>query len=72
MPHVIVKLWPGKTEAQKRGLADAITADVMKVALREESVSVAFEEVDATDWAKQAISRTSWIRLTRCTSSRAT
>ena len=52
MPHVIVKLWPGKTDEQKRRLADAITADVMKI-LRygEESVSVGFEEVDAGDWA---------------------
>lgn len=54
MPHVIVKLWPGKTEDQKRRLAQAITADVMKV-LRygEESVSVGFEEVDAEQWAEQ-------------------
>ena len=54
MPHVIVKLWPGKSEQQKRGLAQAITADVMKV-LRygEESVSVAFEEVEADDWGEK-------------------
>jgi 4-oxalocrotonate tautomerase len=54
MPHVIVKLWPGKSEQQKRRLADAITEDVMKV-LRygEDSVSVAFEEVDADAWAEQ-------------------
>src|SRR5439155_1297179 len=31
MPHVIVKLWPGKSEQQKRRLAEAITQDVMKV-----------------------------------------
>jgi hypothetical protein len=24
MPHVIVKLWPGKSEAQKKRLADKI------------------------------------------------
>jgi 4-oxalocrotonate tautomerase len=54
MPHVIVKLWPGKSEQQKRRLAQAITDDVMKV-LRygEESVSVAFEEVDANDWGQK-------------------
>src|SRR3982751_4413480 len=52
MPHVIVKLWPGKSEQQKRRLAQAITDDVMKVLqYGEESVSVAFEEVDANDWA---------------------
>jgi len=54
MPHVIVKLWPGKSEQQKRRLAKAITDDVMKV-LRcgEESVSVAFEEVDANEWGEK-------------------
>ncbi len=28
MPHVIVKLWPGKSEPQKQQLADAIAQDV--------------------------------------------
>jgi threonine dehydrogenase-like Zn-dependent dehydrogenase/phenylpyruvate tautomerase PptA (4-oxalocrotonate tautomerase family) len=43
---------PGKSEQQKRRLAQAITDDVMKVLqYGEESVSVAFEEVDANDWA---------------------
>ncbi len=54
MPHVIVKLWPGKSEQQKRRLAQAITEDVMKVLhYGEESVSVGFEEVGADDWAEQ-------------------
>lgn len=51
MPHVIVKLWPGKSEEQKQQLADRITNDVMDVLnYGEESVSVAFEEVSARDW----------------------
>ena len=29
MPHVIVKLWPGKSERQKQDLADEITRAVM-------------------------------------------
>ena len=29
MPHVIVKLWPGKSEQQKTRLAEAIIKDVM-------------------------------------------
>ncbi len=54
MPHVIVKLWPGKSEEQKRRLAEAITRDVTKVLhYGDESVSVAFEEVDASDWAER-------------------
>ena len=52
MPHVIVKLWPGKTEAQKQQLADQITRDVMEVLhYGNESVSVAMEEISASDWA---------------------
>ena len=54
MPHVIVKLWPGKSEQQKRRLAEAIVKDVMNVLnYREESVSVAIEEVSARDWAEK-------------------
>jgi len=54
MPHVIVKLWPGKSEAQKKRLADKITKDVMDVFnYGEESVSVAMEEVSSKDWAEQ-------------------
>src|ERR1700716_3892656 len=31
MPHVIVKLWPGKSEQEKTRLAEEITKDVMDV-----------------------------------------
>ena len=30
MPHVIVKLWPGKSEQQKTHLAETIAKDVAK------------------------------------------
>jgi 4-oxalocrotonate tautomerase len=54
MPHVIVKLWPGKSEAQKARLAEKIARDVMEVLnYGEESVSVAMEEIKSSDWAKQ-------------------
>ena len=45
MPHVIVKLWPGKSGQQKQPLAAAITKDVMATLnYGNESVLVAFEE----------------------------
>jgi 4-oxalocrotonate tautomerase len=51
MPHVIVKLWPGKSEEQKNRLAELISQDVMDVLnYGDESVSVAFEEIAANDW----------------------
>jgi len=54
MPHVIVKLWPGKSEQQKRRLTEAIVKDVMNVLnYGEESVSLAIEEVPARDWAEK-------------------
>lgn len=54
MPHVIVKLWPGKPEAQKARLAEKIAQDVMEVLdYGEESVSVAMEEIKSSDWATQ-------------------
>ena len=54
MPHVIVKLWPGKSEKQKKQLAEAITRDVMKcLNSGEESISVAFEEVPAGQWTEK-------------------
>ena len=53
MPHVIVKLWLGKSEEQKYRLAERITQDVMTVLnYGEESVSVAIEEVEPEDWAE--------------------
>ena len=54
MPHVIVKLWPGKSEQQKTRLAEAITKDVMEILhYGDESVSVALEEVKSRDWLEQ-------------------
>jgi len=54
LPHVIVKLWPGKSEQQKTRLAEAITKDVMEILhYGEESVSVAMEEVKPEDWVEK-------------------
>jgi 4-oxalocrotonate tautomerase len=54
MPHVIVKLWPGKSEQQKSNLSDQITRAVM-TALNygQESVSVAIEEIEPGHWMEK-------------------
>lgn len=53
MPHVIVKLWPGKSEQQKAQLADAITSAVVSVlGYGEESVSVGMEVVQPRAWVQ--------------------
>ena len=54
MPHVIVKLWPGKSEQQKQQLSQAIVDAVTSVLGHgEESVSVAMQEISSADWKKQ-------------------
>jgi 4-oxalocrotonate tautomerase len=54
MPHVIVKLWPGRSEQEKKQLADAIVKDVVTYAKCDESsVSVAIEEIKPADWAEK-------------------
>ena len=54
MPHVIIKLHPGRTEDQKKRLAEAVTRESMEIAVCEEkTVSVAFEEVEPSEWAEK-------------------
>ena len=54
MPHVVVKLWPRKSEEQKTRLARAIAKDVIDILhYGEESVSVAMEEVNSQDWVEK-------------------
>jgi 4-oxalocrotonate tautomerase len=54
MPHVIVKMFPGRSEAQKKQLAERITKEVMAVFDCEEQwISVGMEEVQPPDWAEK-------------------
>ena len=54
MPHVIVKLWPGKTDQQKARLAEAITRNVTEILhYGNEAVSVAMEEIKSNEWAEK-------------------
>lgn len=51
MPHVIVKMYPGRTEEQKIRLAQAITEAVVSIAVcSEDSVSVSIDEVLPEHW----------------------
>ncbi|MGY8680916.1 tautomerase family protein [Bradyrhizobium sp. UFLA05-153] len=54
MPHVIVKLQPGRSEQQKAALAEALTKVVVETLKSgEDSVSVGIEDVRAEDWTEQ-------------------
>jgi 4-oxalocrotonate tautomerase len=53
-PHVIVKLYPGRSQQQKIRLAEQIVKDVVAIIkCGEESVSVAIEEIKPEDWAEK-------------------
>ena len=54
MPHVIVKMYAGRTEAQKRALSEEITRAVMKSLNHgSDAVSVSIEDVAPQDWTEK-------------------
>ena len=54
MPHVSVKLYPGRSEQQKVQLAEAIVRDVVDIIqCGEGSISVAIEDIDPQDWKEK-------------------
>jgi 4-oxalocrotonate tautomerase len=51
MPHVIIKMYEGRTDEQKEALVAAITKDVIEIAnAPETAVSVAIEDYPKEDW----------------------
>ncbi len=51
MPHVIVKLFAGRSEAQKQQIAEAVARAVIASAgSSEAAVSVSIEDVDPEHW----------------------
>jgi len=54
MPHVIVKMYSGRSEQQKSKLAEEITKAVMTTLnAGEESVSVGIEDIKPEDWLEK-------------------
>jgi 4-oxalocrotonate tautomerase len=54
MPHIIVKLYPGRSQEQKQTLADELTKTLMSVlGSKQEAISVGIEDVAADDWAER-------------------
>ena len=54
MPHVLIKMYPGRTAKQKQRLATAITECVASIVKCEEKyVSVAVEEIASEAWAEE-------------------
>ncbi len=54
MPHIIVKMYTGRTQEQKDNLTKAITDCITKTLnLEERSVSISIEEVDSKEWPEK-------------------
>jgi 4-oxalocrotonate tautomerase len=69
VPHIIVKLWPGKSEDQKQRLTETVTRGVMDILeYGEDAVSVAFEEVAPAEWTARVYEpdiAAKWAKLTK-------
>lgn len=51
MPHIIIKLWPGKTFEQKKELAEKFKIDMSEVLkVPKQAITLAYEEIKPEDW----------------------
>jgi 4-oxalocrotonate tautomerase len=56
MPHIIVKLWSGRSEEQKRRFAEAVVKNATAILdCEEKSVSVGFEDIQPQDWEEKVV-----------------
>ncbi len=52
MPHIIVKLWPGRTEEQKKNCAKAVAKAMVDTIddVTDEKMSVSVMEIPSEEW----------------------
>jgi 4-oxalocrotonate tautomerase len=51
MPHIVVKMFPGRTPEQKASLAEALSQAMMtNLGVPESAVSVGVEDIEKDDW----------------------
>lgn len=54
MPHVIIKLWPGRTEEQKTDLSKKIAKALEdSIDVPDSSISIALEEIPKEKWKEK-------------------
>ncbi|MCG1024304.1 MULTISPECIES: tautomerase family protein [Dehalobacter] len=54
MPHIIVKLWPGRSDEQKIALADKMAEAMTEImGIPDNNISVSFEEVAKEKWTEE-------------------
>jgi len=53
MPHIILKLYPGRSDRVKKQLAEEIVKNVAEIAnCGEDTISLAIEEIEPDDWVE--------------------
>ncbi len=58
MPHVSVKCYPGRTEEQKKRLAEKITSDIIEIfGASDDTVSVSIRDIDPEKWESEIVSK---------------
>ncbi|KUO65335.1 MAG: 4-oxalocrotonate tautomerase [Gracilibacter sp. BRH_c7a] len=54
MPHIIVKLWPGRSEEQKIALTEKISESMKEtMGVEDKSISISFEEIPKENWTEE-------------------
>jgi 4-oxalocrotonate tautomerase len=54
MPHVIIKLYPGRTEEQKSKLVEKLTQAVIEsINVPEDFISIGIEEIQKEKWEEE-------------------
>lgn len=56
MPHVAIKLYPGRTIEQKKVITEKIIAALVEtIDANDRSISVSFEDIDPADWDDKVV-----------------
>lgn len=54
MPHISIKMYPGRSDDMKQQLADAIVREVLSVVQCDEKwISVVVEDIDSAEWPQK-------------------
>lgn len=54
MPHISVKMWPGRSEAQKKAMVDKIVSAVKEsTGAPDDYITVSIEEIPSSVWPKE-------------------
>ena len=59
MPHIAIKMYPGRTEEVKKSLAKNTKEFLMKeLNMEEKYISVSIEEIEKENWQKEVVEKT--------------